>query len=106
MNQTPKQHAPRWWDAEFLSAKDFVRHAVLICLVFAVAHLAGLREFTSVLNGTTGSTELGWETSALLGVGYILLYLAVVLLVPTLILAAILLTLARRFIRRSTPRKP
>jgi hypothetical protein len=89
-----------------LSSKDFVRHAVLVCLIFAVAHFCGLREFTSVLNGTTGSTDLDWQTSAVLGVTYILLYLAFVLLAPTMILAAALLALWRKFIRRTAPLTP
>jgi len=92
----PIKQKRRWWEADLLSPKDFVRHAALICVVFAVAHLFGLREFTSVLNGTTGSTELGWETSAALGATCILLYLAFVLIVPTLLLAAVILSVGRR----------
>jgi hypothetical protein len=97
MNRNLEQRSLRWWEADFFSPKDFVRHAVLICVVFAVAHLFGLREFTSVLNGTTGSTELGWQVSAVLGVTYIFFYLAFVLLTPTLLLAAAILTITRKF---------
>lgn len=79
--------------ADFFSPKDFIRHAVLIVFVFGVAHLFGLREYTSFLNGTAGSVELGYELSTLLGVTYLLLYFAVVLLVPILILAALLVSL-------------
>lgn len=70
-----------------------MRHAVLIVILFGIAHLAGLREHTSFLNGTTGSLDLGYENSALLGLLYVLLYFAVVLLVPILILAALLSSL-------------
>ncbi len=86
----------RWLDAELFSPKDFVRHAVLISLVFGILHLCGLREFTSILNGTAGSMALSWETSAVLGVIYIFFYLALVLLVPALLLAALLLVIARK----------
>lgn len=90
----------RFWDmcgADFFSPKDFIRHAVLIVLLFGVAHLLGLRAYTSFLNGTTGSVELGYELSALLGLIYLLLYFAVVLLVPILILAALLVSLWLKF---------
>jgi hypothetical protein len=79
------------WRAEFLAPKDLVRRATLISLVFLIAHLAGLRDFTSILNGTTGSVELGWRMSAFLGLTYIFLYLAFVLLVPMLLLSAVIL---------------
>jgi len=86
----------RFWNlcsADFLSPKDFHRHGVLIVLAFGVAHAFGLREYTSFLNGTTGSMELGYELSALLGLIYLLLYFATVLLVPILTLAALLASL-------------
>ena len=97
MTQTPR--SIRWWEADLFSPKDFVRQAALICLVFALAHVLGLREYTSVLNGTTGSVDVAWQTSTLLGVTYIFFYLAFVLLVPTLLIAAALLVLARKLLQ-------
>lgn len=88
MKKTFWQRLRNVWHAEFFSPKDFVRRAILISLVFLIAHLAGLREFTSVLNGTVGAVGMSWEKSALLGFIYILLYLAFVLAVPILLLAA------------------
>jgi hypothetical protein len=88
MNKSGWQLLRKLWRAELLSPKDFVRRAVLIGGVFALARLAGLREFTSILNGTTGSVELSWGLSAVLGVTYIVVYLAFVILVPTLVIAA------------------
>jgi hypothetical protein len=86
------------WRAKFFSPKDFVRRALILTFLFAIAHLCGLKEFTSVLNGTTGSVALGWTTSALLGLAYVLLYLGFVLLAPIFLLtAAILFTWARLF---------
>jgi hypothetical protein len=76
------------WRAKFFSPKDFVRRAVLIGLLYGVASVAGLKEFTSILNGTTGSVEMDWRLSAFLGIGYVILHLAFVLLVPILLLAA------------------
>ena len=84
------------WHARLFSPKDLVRRAVVISMLFAIAHLAGLREFTSILNGTVGSVQLGWGVSAFLGLVYITIYLAFVLLMPMLLLAAGLLLLWRR----------
>jgi hypothetical protein len=84
------------WRAEFCSPKDLVRRAAVIALVFLVIHLAGLREYTSILNGTPGSVEMSWRTSALLGLTYIFAYLAFVLLAPILLLAAAILAVWKR----------
>ena len=84
----------RWMGASFFSPKDFVRHAVLIVLVFAIAHAFGLREYTAIICGTMASPALGPETCALLGIGYMLLYFGVVVLVPILLIAAALLKIA------------
>ncbi len=80
-----------WLRADFLSPKDLLRHAALIVVLFAAAHLAGLREFTTIISGTLASPSLGAGGCALLGVGYIALYFGAVLLVPVLLLAAGLL---------------
>jgi hypothetical protein len=79
------------WRAKFFSPKDFVRRAFVLTLLFALAHVLGLKEFTSVLTSTTGSVALGWTTSALLGLTYVLLYLGFVLLVPIFLLTAAIL---------------
>jgi len=86
--------------AEFLSARDLLQRAGAISVLFLVAHVAGLREFTSVLNGTVGSVAAGWKLSSFLAVIYILLYLAFVILVPILILAAMILAVGQRFRRK------
>jgi hypothetical protein len=90
------------WRAKFFSPKDFIRRAVIVTLLFALAHLFGLKEFTSVLNGTTGSVALGWTTSALLGLTYVLLYLAFVLLVPIFLLTATILFVWQRIIGKNS----
>jgi hypothetical protein len=81
------------WRADFLSPKDLLKRAVLITIAFLICQYAGLRDFTSVLCGTAGSTELSWKASAALGAAYIVIYLAFVLLVPILLLAAFMLSL-------------
>ena len=87
--------------AEFLSPRDLLQRAGAISVLFLVAHLAGLREFTSVLNGTIGSVAVGWNLSAFLAVVYIVLYLAFVVLVPVLVLAAVILAVWRRCVRKA-----
>lgn len=86
--------------AEFLSARDLVQRAAGISVLFLLAHLAGLREFTSVLNGTAGSLAVNVKLGTFLAAVYILLYLAFVILVPVLTLAAILLMIRQRYTRK------
>jgi hypothetical protein len=82
--------------AEFLSPRDLLQRALGLSGLFLLAHLAGLREFTSVLNGTVGSVAAGWKLSSFLALIYILLYLAFVILVPVLVLAALILAVWQR----------
>jgi hypothetical protein len=82
--------------AEFLSAKDMIQRAAAITGLFLVMHFAGFREFTGILNGTIGSLALGWGFSTFLAVFYIVLYLAFVILVPVLLLAAAILKVWQR----------
>jgi hypothetical protein len=79
------------WKADFLSPKDLVRRGIFLGLVYLLIHIAGLREFTSILSGTTGSVQVSWQISALLGMLYIFSYLSAVLLAPILVLSAILM---------------
>lgn len=87
--------------AEFLSARDLWQRAAGISGLFLLAHLAGLREFTSVLNGTVGSTAVDVKLGTFLAAVYVLLYLAFVILVPVLILAATMLMVWRRCVRQA-----
>jgi hypothetical protein len=87
--------------AEFLSARDLLQRALGLGGLFLLAHLAGLREFTSVLNGTVGSVAAGWKLSSFLALVYILLYLAFVILVPVLVLAALILAVGRQCVQKA-----
>jgi hypothetical protein len=91
------QRVRGFWRTEFFSPKDFLRRAVTLALIFLLLHLAGLREFTSVLNGTVGSLKLSWGMCAFLGLAYIFAYLGFILLAPILVLGAALLALWKRF---------
>jgi asparagine N-glycosylation enzyme membrane subunit Stt3 len=92
--------------AEFLSPRDLLQRALGISVLFLLAHLAGLREFTSVLNGTVGSVAVGWKLSGFLALIYILLYLASVILVPVLVLAAAILAVGKLFRRKEEKSSP
>ena len=76
--------------------RGLLTRAGVLALLFLVCHLAGLRAHTSILTGTfTGGSQL----SSLLGVTYVLTYLAFVLGVPVLLIAAGLLALLGRLRR-------
>ena len=77
--------------AAFFSPKDFVRHAVLIVVLFAIAHVCGLREYTAMISGTMASPSLGAEICTLLAIVYMLFYFGAVVLAPILLIAAGLL---------------
>jgi hypothetical protein len=101
MNMKWKQRTVQFWRADFFSPRGFLARALVISVVFLAVHLAGLRDYTSVLNGTVGSAAAGWRTSAFFGVGYLVIYMAFVLLVPVLILAACILTVCIRLKEQS-----
>ena len=96
----------RLWRVEIFSPAGCVQRALVISAGFLLVHLAGWREYTSVLNGTVGPDSTGWAGSTFFGVAYVLIYLAFVILVPVLLLAAALLAAWQRLIStRCWPRK-
>ena len=78
------------------SPRYLLEWAAMLTVLFIIVQLAGLREFTSVLNGTIGSTKLSWQTASF-GAVYILVYLGFVIVVPISILAAGILKMWQRF---------
>ena len=92
--------------APFLSPKDLVQRAIAISVIYLLLHVAGLREFTSVLNGTVGSVALGWKLSGILAAIYIIFYLAFVVLVPIMILAALILAGWQKYVLSSGTTEP
>ncbi len=69
--------------------------ALLLILVFGVCHALGWRQYASILSGTSADLAASqvWR-----GVMYIVLWFAVVLVVPILLLAAGLYALAVRWL--------
>jgi hypothetical protein len=96
MNMNLWQKFMRYWRADLFSPQGFLLRALLIAAGFLAVHLAGLRDYTSVLNGTVGPGSAGWGRSAFLGVAYLVIYMAFVILAPVLILAAGILTICQR----------
>jgi hypothetical protein len=88
-----------FWRADFLSPKDLVRRALLLAVLYGVVSAFGLREFTTILNGTMGSVALGWHLSAFFGLLYIASYLAFVLGTPTMLIAAGILFLWKKVVK-------
>ena len=87
------QTAPKRRRAEFFSAKYFFMRGLELAGLFLIAHLAGLREYTTFLSGTTGDLGTTLDRSGLYGTAYIVLYLGCVVVAPILLLAAGLLML-------------
>ena len=92
------------WKADWFSTRDLLLRSAVILLGFAVAHLAGLREYTSIVNGTMGSVTVGWHLSVFLGLIYLVLYFATVVLVPIIWIAALLLKVQETLGRHRTTR--
>jgi hypothetical protein len=105
MKKSLWQRIRKLWQAELFSPKDFLRRAVIIALAFAVVEVCGLRDYTSLVTGTTGSAEVSRTASSVFGVTYILFYLAFILLLPTLLLAAVLSVGWRRLATRAQLRR-
>jgi membrane protein DedA with SNARE-associated domain len=86
-----RQHCQRLWKAEPFSPKSFIRRAMGVSILFGAVHLAGLREYTTFLSGTSANPAMSWQTAALLGCIYIFLYLSFIVVVPTWLIGAALL---------------
>ena len=67
MNVNLRQRMVQNWRSDFFSPRGFLARALVISAFFLAVHLAGLRDYTSVLNGTVGSASAGWKTSAFFG---------------------------------------
>ena len=83
----------RLWKADAFSPTAFVARAVVIAVCYCVSELAGLREYTTFLSGTSANLNVSWQTAATLGLIHLLLYVAFILLVPVSLITAGLLLL-------------
>ncbi len=83
--------AAQVWKADSFSPTAFVVRAVIITAIFGISELAGLREYTTFLTGTSANLNMSWQTAATLGLIHLLLYVAFILLVPVSLITAVLL---------------
>jgi hypothetical protein len=70
--------------------------AVFILAFYLLAHLAGLRECTSILSGTTPQGTYPATVEQIFAVTYIMAYLGAVMLAPILLIAAVMIKLLGR----------
>jgi hypothetical protein len=74
-----------------LSPRGLLLRAAFMLLVFALLHLAGARDYTSIFSGTSPTGEPAGTGATLLAVVYAGSYLASVVLAPVMILAALVM---------------
>lgn len=68
--------------------KGFASRAVVIAILYLICHIAGMRDYTSLLSGTLAMTSGAKTVSAFLGIAYMFLYFAAVIIVPILLIGA------------------
>jgi len=69
-----------------------VVRAVTIAALYGISELAGLREYTTFISGTSANLGMHPHTAALLGLVHLVLYVGSILLAPIMLIAAGLLT--------------
>ncbi len=82
-----------------VSPCGFVWAALVLCLLYAVCHALGWREYTSFLSGSAPVGERS-NLALVLGIVYVLSYFGFVLLAPILALAAAIFALLLHIWRR------
>jgi len=86
----------RLWHAPLFSSVGLLSRAGLLTMTYIGLHLAGWREYTSILCGTAPTGNLSDRPAQVCGLIYVGLHFTVVFGVPILVLAAGLLALAAR----------
>jgi hypothetical protein len=81
------------WKADAFSPTAFIARAVIITVFYCASELAGLREYTTFLSGTSANLNVTWQTAATYGLVHLMLYMAFILLVPVSLITAGLLHL-------------
>ena len=89
------------WKSDAFSPTAFVARAAIIAVCYCLSELAGLREYTTFLSGTSANLHVSWQTAAALGLIHLLLYVAFILLVPVSLITAGLLSAWNYWSKRS-----
>ncbi len=92
----------RVWKADAFSPTAFVVRAMMVAALYGASELAGLREYTTFLSGTSANLNVSWHTATTLGLIHLLLYVGFILVVPLCLLTAGLLGVWSRWTARRT----
>ncbi len=77
--------------SNFLSPEWYISRAVIIIILYLFFHFLGLREYTSIICGTSPTDYMGRIFPVTMGVMYGMAYFAFVTLAPIFFISAILL---------------
>ena len=93
----------RVWKADPFSPTAFIVRAIILAVAYCVVELAGLREYTTFLSGTSANLNMSWHTAATLGLIHLLFYMAFIFVVPISLITAGLLLLWEKWKRPTQP---
>ena len=96
MNSNKQPWLRAIFSSGLFTAKGLAIRAAIIGVVFLLCHAAGLREYTTVLSGTSPTGNAADKFSLALAVLYALSYFGLVLVVPILLLAAAMLRMVSK----------
>ena len=101
MNAGKQNWVRRVVRAEFFSPMWFLGRALLITIFYFLCHAAGWREQTTFLSGTSAGAGTSLNSSAVLGMTYLVAYFGFVLVAPIFLIAALLMKLRMALSGRS-----
>lgn len=78
----------RVFGGSIFSPKGLLAWAVILGVVFLACHLAGLREYTTIISGTAPTGDVSDRVAPALAAAYVVVYLAFIIVAPILVLAA------------------
>jgi len=82
------------------TAKGLLLRAALIAIAFLVCHALGLREYTSIICGQSLTGNVADKLPTALGCIYLVLNFLFVLAVPIMVIAAGLIVVGEKWMRR------
>jgi hypothetical protein len=82
---------PNPFKTSLFSAWGLIYRAAIIILVFSILHLAGFRQYTSFITGTTSGNYLD-----ILGMAYFVFYSLSIFVVPIFLIASCFLALSNK----------
>ena len=96
-----------WWRRVFwfqlFSPKGFLICAGTLAVLFGAVHLAGWRDYTSILCGQAPTGDMADRTAIHLGMAYVVFHLGCVLVAPVLAIAAGIFAALQRVAARRGP---